>query len=133
MNETIAKYEKGGKYLPTLQDATGNNYSSVKSILKSNVTGAWLIKLNANSSRNKNCQAPTLPGVYFYFYISIRIFCTLLNRFVFECYVPNIRLISKAPTYQVIDFTVLKYFTLNLDSLKFSEQLILTHVCFRLA
>ena len=70
-------------------------------------------------------QVLTLPG-----YISICIFqfeyfvlCSFVlysmvfcNRFVFECFVSNIRLLLKPPTYQIISFTVLIYFTSNVDS-----------------
>ena len=44
------------------------------------------------------------------------VFC---NRFVFECLVPNIRLLLKARTYYVVDFT-----TSNLDSMKFPQYYI---------
>ena len=51
------------------------------------------------------------------------ILCLMIfgNRFIFECFIPNIRLPLKMRTYYVVDFTVLTYFTLNLDSVKFSQ------------
>ena len=40
----IAKYEKRGNYLPTLHEATCDNYSIVKCLFKSNIIagGIWL-------------------------------------------------------------------------------------------
>ena len=72
----------------------------------------------------------TLPG-----YISLCIFqfkyfvlcpfalylMVFFNRFVFEYFVPNIQLHLKTRTYWVVDFTVLKYFTSNLNSAKLSQ------------
>ena len=62
--------------------------------------------------------------------ISMRIYCDLLysfvlysmvfcNRFVFECFVPNIRLLLKTRTY--VDFIVLRSFKWNLDSVNLSQ------------
>ena len=42
-SDIIAKYEKRGKYLPILHEATCDNYLIVKCLLKSNV--AWVILL----------------------------------------------------------------------------------------
>ena len=64
-----------------------------------------------------------------YFHISTRIFhnmfiCfvfdSLCYRFVFECFVPNIRLLLTR-TYEVVDFTVLTYSTLSVDRMKLSQ------------
>ena len=47
------------------------------------------------------------------------VFC---NRFVFECFVPNIRLLWTR-TYQIVGFTVLTYFTSILGPVKlFSRE-----------
>ena len=46
------------------------------------------------------------------------IFC---NWFIFECFVPNIWLLLKTCTYEVVDFTVLAYFALTLDAAKFLQ------------
>ena len=52
---------------------------------------------------------------------SVHLFCTrFCTRFVFECVVLIIRLLSKTRTYEIDDFTVLAYFTPNLDSVKLS-------------
>ena len=49
----------------------------------------------------------------FIFLVSIR--WSLAINFFFECFVPNIRLLLKTHTYEVVDLTVLTYFTSNLD------------------
>ena len=52
---------------------------------------------------------------------SVYLFCTrwsFFNRFVVECFVRNIRLLLKTRTYEIVDFAVLTYFTLNSDSTK---------------
>ena len=83
--------------------------------------------------QKEKLQILTLPGYvsYFltvlYFYISARIFYNLLicfefdslffDRFVFECFVLNIRLLLTR-TYYVVDFKMLTYFTLSLDPVK---------------
>ena len=41
-SEIIAKYEKGGKYLPILHEATCDNYFIVKWLLKSNIASVIL-------------------------------------------------------------------------------------------
>ena len=46
------------------------------------------------------------------------VFC---NRFVFECFVPKIRLLLETHTYEVVYFTVLTYFTSDLDSRELSQ------------
>ena len=66
----------------------------------------------------------------FCFHFSIRVFRTLLiclvfsgflQSIVFECFVPNIRLLLKTGTYANVNFTVLTYFASNLDSVKLSQ------------
>ena len=52
-------------------------------------------------------------------FVSYSIFCC--NQFVFECFVPNIRLLLKTHTYYVVGFTVLTYFAWNLDLVKLSQ------------
>ena len=41
--EIIAKYEKRGKYLPIMQEATCDNYFTVKCFLKSNIATIYLL------------------------------------------------------------------------------------------
>ena len=48
--EIKAKYEKQGKYLPILYEATRDNYFIVKYLLKSNMAGVFLTYLVTTSS-----------------------------------------------------------------------------------
>ena len=119
-SEIVAKYEKRGKYLSIWHEATCDNYLIIKCLLKSNVSRVMLLTncielalynltLTKTETRSKTASTIFLniwqlyisAFQYEYFllssFVSYSIFCC--NQFVFECFVPNIRLLLKTRTY----------------------------------
>ena len=141
----IAKYEKRGKHLPILHKSTCDYYFIVKCLLKSNV---WRVIFLINcielapynlmltwykKAKTVNANFTLLylvfPNSFAFPYFNSSILCSVrlfgiwwsfgIDLGIFEFFVPNIRLLLKTcTTYYVDGFTVLIYFTFNLDSVK---------------
>ena len=87
--EVTAKYEKRGKYLPILQEATCDNYFIVKCLFKLNVSRVILLT-SCNEFAYYSLIFTNFTQLYFlhllaalYFHISIRIFYNLFICLVF--------------------------------------------------
>ena len=87
--EVTAKYEKRGKYLPILQEATCDNYFIVKCLFKSNVSRVILLT-NCTEFAYYNLIFTNFTQLCFlhlltalYFHISIRILYNLFICLVF--------------------------------------------------
>ena len=114
--------------MPILHKATCDNYFIVKCLLKSNVSRVYLLNncvelvwykkgetKTANTNFTWSCLVFPNRFVFSYFNSSILYSVHLfsiwwsfaINLIIFECFVPNIRLLLKTCNFYVADFTVL--------------------------